>query len=251
MEEHHEKKENITISKVALWQIIAGVFAFLFVISLFTGGFGFGATGQAATSTTDTTNNEQSVPTGVKTVSAADFVDDDPALGDKDAPLTIIEFSDFQCPYCRLFWTETFPTLKQQYIDTGKVKFVYRDFPLSFHEMALPSAEAANCVREQGGDEAYFKIHDKIFSEQNILDGGTVRSTVSYTENDLKKWVKDIGYNIDNCLDSRKYQNEVLADLQGSQEAGGEGTPYFIVGNQPLSGAQPYSAFKAVIDAQL
>src|SRR3989344_7320374 len=92
-------------------------------------------------------------PTAKVEVSA----DDDPVLGDKNAPVTIIEFSDYQCPFCRKFWTEILPSIKSEYIDTGKVKFVYRDFPLtSIHPSAEPAAEATNCVREQGGDEAYF-----------------------------------------------------------------------------------------------
>ncbi|MEK6885163.1 MAG: DsbA family protein, partial [Nanoarchaeota archaeon] len=93
-------------------------------------------------------------------------VDDDAVLGDKDAKVTIIEFSDYQCPFCRKFWTETYSQIKSEYIDTGKVKIVFRDFPLTgIHPAAQKSAEAAECVREKGGDSAYWKYHDKMFSE--------------------------------------------------------------------------------------
>src|SRR3989344_6683922 len=89
--------------------------------------------------------------------------DDDAVLGNEDAPVTIIEFSDYQCPFCRKFWTETLGQIKSEYIDTGKVKLVFRDFPLSsLHPQAQASAEAAECVKEKGGDEAYFKMHDKM-----------------------------------------------------------------------------------------
>ena len=90
-------------------------------------------------------------------------VDDDPVLGNAAAPVTMIEFSDFQCPFCLKFWQETFPQIKQTYIDTGKVKFVYRDFPLSFHPGAMPAAQAANCANEQG---KYWEMNDLIFKKQ-------------------------------------------------------------------------------------
>lgn len=182
--------------------------------------------------------------------------DDDAVLGNKGATVTIIEFSDYQCPFCRKFWTETYKEIKSEYIDTGKVKLVFRDFPLtSIHSMAQPSAEAAECVREKGGDEAYFKYHDKLFSEQNILDSGNpngqVTKTVVYTNDDLKDWAKEIGYDISSCLDSGKYKSEVEKDTADAQRAGGSGTPYFVINGKVLSGAQPFSAFKQIIDGEL
>ena len=145
------------------------------------------------------------------------------------------------------------PSIKKDYIDTGKVKLVYRDFPLGFHPGAIPYAEAAECAREVGkADAAYFKMHDKIFEEQNKLDGGTVKSTIEYPGAEtLKKWAKDIGYDISNCLDSGKYKNEVQKDSADGQSSGIQGTPGFFVNGISLSGAQPYSAFKQVIDAEL
>ena len=193
-----------------------------------------------------------------KTGSVKASVDDDPVVGNKNAPVTMIEFSDYQCPFCRKFWSETLPSIKSEYIDTGKVKFVYRDFPLtSIHPSAEPAAEAAECARDlYGGDEAYFKMHDKIFSEQNILDGGDpitgpVRGTAQFSADYLKQWAKDLGYNIDSCLDSGKFRSEVQKDLSDATAAGGQGTPYFVINGKPLSGAQPFSAFKQIIDAEL
>ncbi len=188
--------------------------------------------------------------------------DDDPVLGDKNAPVTIIEFSDFQCPFCRKFWTETLPSIKSEYIDTGKVKFVYRDLPLEqLHQSALISAEAANCVREKGGDEAYWKFHDKMFEEQNILDSGSktgqVSKTVQYSDTDLKKWAKDLGYDISSCLDSGKFKNEIYKDIDDAQKAGGQGTPYFVFLDKNgdvtrvVSGAQQFPAFKSAIEKTL
>ena len=159
--------------------------------------------------------------------------------------------------FSRKFWSESFHQIKEEYIDTGIVKFVYRDFPLtSIHPMAAPSAEALECIRDEGGDEAYYEFHDKIFEEQNILDGGDaltgpVRSTVSYTNDDLVVWAAELNYDIEGCLSSEKYQDEVAKDLQDGVDNGVRGTPYFVVGEIPLSGAQPFSAFKQAIDAQL
>src|SRR3972149_233045 len=237
--------DEIKISKKNLWMY--STFALLVVviiggILLFGGGSTTGQVGQQPT------NPDQQL--GV--VSAS--IDDDPILGDKDAPVEIIEFSDYQCPFCRKFWTETLPSIKSEYIDTGKIKLVYRDFPLtSIHPSAQPAAEAAECVREQGGDEAYFEMHDKIFSEQNILDGGDpttgpVRSTVQFSNDDLKDWAKELGYAIDSCLDSGKFRDEVLNDLADAQAAGGRGTPHFVINGIPVSGAQPFSAFQQVIE---
>ena len=178
-------------------------------------------------------------------------IGESPVKGKENAPVTIVEFSDYQCPYCGRFFEETLPSIQKNYIDTGKVKLVYRDFPLGFHPMAIPSAQAANCARETGGDSAYFKMHDKIFAEQNKLDGGSVSSTVQFTTEDIKKWAKDIGYDIGSCLDSDKYASEIQKDQQDGQSYGVQGTPAFFINGQLVSGAQPYQAFKQIIDAEL
>ena len=95
-------------------------------------------------------------------------VDDDAVLGDKNAPVTIIEFSDYECPFCKRHFDQTHPELVKKYIDTGKAKLVFRDFPLSFHEpMASKEAIAANCARAQGGDKKYFEFHDEIILDNN------------------------------------------------------------------------------------
>ncbi len=95
-----------------------------------------------------------------------DITDNDPVKGSEDAPITIVEFSDFECPFCGRFFSQTLPLIEDNYIDTGKVKFVYRDFPLSFHPQAQPAAEAAECANEQG---KFWDYHDKIFNNQGAL----------------------------------------------------------------------------------
>ncbi len=243
--------ETIIIKRQDLWKystfLLLAVLIIVGFIS-FTGNKSSN-TGTGAGTVVNNPGQQVAVPTARAEVSA----DDDPVLGDKNAPVTIIEFSDYQCPFCRKFWQDTLPELKKNYIDTGKVKLVYRDFPLGFHPNAIPAAEAANCAREKDGDKAYFKMHDKIFEEQNKLDGGTVKSTIfdGWDKEVLKKWAKDIGYDIGSCLDSDKYASEIQKDESDGQAAGISGTPGFFVNGQLISGAQPYSVFKQLIDTEL
>ncbi len=248
MDNETKTSETITIRKDSLWKYSTLVLLAVLVVGTF---FVFSGkttdTGNVVANNPSAGNNLPSPSPQAVQVSA----DDDPFMGDKNAKVTIIEFSDYQCPFCRKFWQDTLPQIKKDYIDTGKVRLVYRDYPLGFHPSAIPSAQAANCAREKGGDEAYFKMHDKIFQEQNILDGGSVSSTVQYTTDDLKKWAKDIGYNIDSCLDSGKYKDEIQKDFTDGGKSGVQGTPGFFVNGKPLSGAQPYSVFKQMIDSEL
>lgn len=185
------------------------------------------------------------------------LVDDDPVLGKKDAPLTMIEFSDYECPFCKRYFDQTWPELKKEYVDTGKLKIVYRDLPLSFHDpMATTEAIAANCSREQGGDSTYFKYHDEIFKRTKSNGNGL-------TKDDLYKIATDLGLNSTNfksCLDSEKYKEEVGKDLADAQSSGASGTPTFFIGKTTIDGviegtmvvgAQPLASFKAVLDQQL
>lgn len=181
-------------------------------------------------------------------------VDDDPVLGDPNAPVTIIEFSDYQCPFCRKFWTDVYPQLKKEYIDTGKVKLVYRDYPLDSHPMALSAAIAAQCTKPYGA-KAYWRMHDKIFSEQNIIDSGVaagpVKSTVNFTDEDLIHWAMTLGYKIQPCLITQKYAAEVLADKKDGDAVGIDGTPAFFIDGEKLVGAVPFEQFKEIIDQHL
>ena len=126
-------------------------------------------------------------------------VDDDPMLGSPDAKVLMIEFGDYQCPSCRMFWKDIEPRLKKDYIDTGKVKLVFRDFPLmQSHPEALLAAMAVNCAGEQG---KYWQYHDKVFREQYNKGDDVIRLKAA----DLKKWAKDVGVDqpkFDQCLDS-------------------------------------------------
>lgn len=199
-------------------------------------------TRSSGTSTGDTQGN---IAEQTKKVDVS--MDDDAYLGNPSAPVKIIEFSDFQCPYCRTFWSESLPSIKKDYVDTGKAVFVYRDFPLSFHPAALISALAANCAKDQG---KYWEMHDKMFLEE--LGKGT--GTITYGSVDLKKWAKEIGLDantFNQCLDSQKYKAEVDKDIADGSSAGVSGTPTTFVNGVAIVGAQPYATFKAAIDKAL
>lgn len=167
--------------------------------------------------------------------------DDDPVKGDANAPITIIEFSDFECPFCGKFFRETLPLIQKEYIDTGIAKLVYRDFPLSMHENAQKAAEAAECADDQ---DKFWEYHDKLFENQGTLDVPS-----------LKQYAIDLGLDgstFDDCLDSDKYADEVKADMDdGTNKGDVGGTPAFFINGIVLVGAQPFAVFKNVIDSEL
>jgi protein-disulfide isomerase len=183
-------------------------------------------------------------------------VDDDPVLGDKNAKVTIIDFLDYECPFCKRYFDQTYEQIKKNYVDTGKVKYVVRDLPLSFHQNAHKEAEAAECAREQGGDSVYFQYHDEIFKR-------TTSNGTGLTLSELPVIASDLGLNstaLQSCLDSGKYKEEVDKDLAAAATVGASGTPTFFVGKSSANsiitgtkivGAQPYSAFQTEIDKLL
>jgi protein-disulfide isomerase len=240
--EKKDEKVSLEFSKTTLWQVIAGVLGVLFIVSIFTSGFGFNSPTGAVIKDDGNNNvgNDNNIPTGPIDVSA----DDDPAKGDKNAPVTIIEFSDFQCPFCARFHTQTLPQIKSKYIDTGKVKLVYRDFPLtSIHPNAEPAAEASECADEQG---KFWEMHDLLFEKQDEW------SDIGISK--FKDYAKELNLDADKfnkCLDSSKYKDEISKDMQDGVAAGVQGTPAFFVNGILLSGAQPFTAFDQVIQQEL
>jgi len=195
------------------------------------------------------TTPEQFGPKIIRNIS----LDDDPMRGNPDALITIVEFSDFQCPFCAKFHKDTLPLLEKNYISTGKVNFVYRDFPIvSIHPNAVPAALASECADDQG---KFWEIHDMIFENQRSWQG----LQPSQSTNLFKEYAAEIGLNMDefnSCVDSGKYLNEIQNDLNDGREYGVTGTPGFFVGNAEIGftkliGAQPFSSFQKIIDGQL
>jgi len=159
----------------------------------------------------------------------------DPSFGPPNAKVTIVEFSDFQCPYCKMFNDDTLAQLKKTYGD--RVRFVYRDFPLdSIHPYARTAAEAAQCAHEQGN---FWEYHDVLFANQQAL-----------TIPDLKRYAQQLGLDtqrFNSCVDSHKYQASVEADVQEGNRLHVSGTPTFFINGRALVGAQPFEAFRSAI----
>ncbi len=180
------------------------------------------------------------VPVPSPTVNMESLIDDDAVLGDDDAPVTMVEFSDYECPFCGRFYSQTLPQIKEEYINKGKVKLVYRDFPLNFHPQAQKAAEAAECAGEQ---DKYYEMHDLLFTQG--VQGGVAS---------FKQYASQIGLNtakFNDCLDSGKMISEIRKDLADGSAAGVQGTPAFFINGVEVSGAQPFQVFQQIIDAEL
>ena len=161
-----------------------------------------------------------------------------PSLGPDDAPITIVEFSDFQCPFCRRFHSETYQALLDAY--PGQIRFVYRNLPLtSIHPDAMPSAIASLCANDQN---VYWEYHDKLFSSETL------------TRDTFIQYATDLNLNVDEfsaCLDSGKHDENIQQDMDFALNLGVQSTPTFFVNGLAIVGAQPLSSFTQIIDMEL
>jgi len=166
------------------------------------------------------------------------------AIGRDDAPLTLVEFMDYQCPYCRRFHTDSFAELKKQYIDTGKLRFVVRDLPLAFHPNALPAAEAVRCAGEQG---KFWEMREALMLNSNDL-----------SPDSISRYAKDTGVDADRlrgCVQREKYKAEIQKDASAAAAASLSGTPSFVLARtapeelngEVIIGAVPFAVFDAAI----
>jgi len=176
---------------------------------------------------------------------------DEPFRGSGQARVALIEFSDYQCPFCGRYSKDTFAQIQDDYVDTGKVKYVFRDLPLPFHKQAFKAAEAAHCAGEQG---KFWEMHDLLFQNQSSLDA-----------EQLAGYAKTLGLSdtgFEQCLQGGRFAEAIKKDIADAGTAGISGTPTFLIGVvQPgdgrvkvvkkLVGAKPYAEFKAAIDGML
>jgi protein-disulfide isomerase len=160
-----------------------------------------------------------------------------PAKGPAAAPVEVVEFSDFQCPFC----LRAYPTVNQVLSTYGdRVHFVYRNYPLPNHPEARPAAEAAQCAAEQG---QFWPYYDRLFADQTKLSGDGLKQSAAAIGLDTARF--------NACVDTHKYKDRVETDIKEGNEAGVNGTPAFFINGRLLSGAQPYDVFKRVIDEEL
>lgn len=186
---------------------------------------------------TSGSNNQVNVDQSVKRTTV--IIDKDPALGPENAPITMVEFSDYQCPFCISWYQQVYKRLMVDYKD--KIRFVYKDFPLySIHPEAEAAAEAANCAGDQN---AYWQYHDALFEEKNGLGGD------AYT-----KYASDLGLNLDTfnkCINEHLHKDDVTADYKYGSSLGVNSTPSFYINGLAVIGAQPYEVFQQIIDKEL
>ena len=196
------------------------------------------------------TNNAQ--PTQPTAPAAGEKVNIDTSklsfIGGPDAKVTVVEFSDFQCPFCSRFHQQTYGQIFDKYIKTNKIKYSFVHLPLSFHQNALPAAIASECVATQSKD-AFWKMHDVLFEKQSEW------STLADTKTKFLEYAKGLegvdAKKLETCIDAKEPQSKISADMALAASAGATGTPTFLINGERLVGAQPYQTFEQKIDALL
>jgi protein-disulfide isomerase len=171
-----------------------------------------------------------------------------PVMGKPDAPLTLVEFTDLQCPYCNRFTSTTFEQIKAAYIDTGMVRFVSRDFPLDFHAQALPAARATRCAGDQG---KYYEMRFALLRNAARLSPAFITTTAEGLKLDMGAFTA--------CATSTLFDDAIKRDMDVGMKLGIEGTPSFVLGRTTpagvtgvlVIGAQPFQVFDAKIKQQL
>lgn len=231
------EEKTITVKKSDLWKYATFVLIAVVIIGGFIMFKGDGSTGTG----NDTGANN---PTSINTNALIDT--NDPILGDKNAEITVIEFSDFQCPFCEKAYSGAMTELKNSdYFKNGEVNLIFKQLPLvSIHPYAQKAAEASLCADEQG---KFWEMHDKLFENNNALTIANIKSYASQLNLDTTKFNK--------CLDDGKYASEVSKESAQAASVGGSGTPFFIIAKDGkggvISGACPWAAFKTAIDATI
>src|SRR5215471_11922875 len=165
-------------------------------------------------------------------------------LGSKDAPLTVVEYTDYQCPFCQRFHLSAYPEIKKNYIDTGKVRFYSKDLPLDFHPNAMRAAQAARCAGEQG---KFWEIRDVMGANPDKLDMGHIIQFATSLKLDTQKFQE--------CVNGAKYKDKIRADVAEAMRVGANGTPAFVVGKSTahgvdgelVVGAMPFGNFDKII----
>ncbi len=232
-----KKEQKITIKKNNLWKFGTFIFAELFLLSIF--GV-FNGSGKVIKEIIPS-NGAPSANEKIK----LEIEENDPVLGDKNAEISIVEFSDFQCPFCEKVFNGAVADFKSSsYFSGGKVNLIYKQFPSrKIHPYAQKAGEASLCANDQ---EKFWEYHNVLFANQEALD-----------ETNLKNYASQLGLDtskFNDCLDKNEKETEVKKESKQAVDAGGRGTPYFIIINnqnkktQAISGAVPFSEFESAIN---
>lgn len=164
-----------------------------------------------------------------------------PILGNPNAPVTAVEFSDFQCSFCKRFWADTLPQLKEAYIDKGQLRLIYRHFAI-LGQHSVEAAKGAECAGEQG---RFWEYHDKLFKNQGGL---------AFTNSRLRQYAEGLGLKMPSftqCLDADKYLKKIDGETAAAAFLGARGTPAFFINDRFLVGAQPFKVFQKVLEEEI
>lgn len=227
--------DTITVSKVMIWQVATAAFAVLFLISLATGGFGLNFDGQATNQAAPTGNTGQpSGGSGAVDVS----LDGANTLGNENADVVLVEYSSMTCPFCGRHHEQTYPRLRENFVDNDQILMVYKHFVRN--DVDILAANAAECAGDQG---QFFEYVDIVFANQQQIN-----------PNNLESWAQELNLDMDewrSCQQNEEYRSKVLADTQEGQSNGIRGTPGFLLNGELISGAQPYNTFASAIESEL
>jgi protein-disulfide isomerase len=252
----NESERTVTLSVNA---VIIGAFVVGLAIG-FAGGVLASQGGMVGLEAAPTGNTDTGSPTGEPSDTGTDSqeqetidmseieMEGEPVLGESDAPVTMVMYEDFECPFCKRFEDNAFPQIKENYIDTGQVKAVWKDRPLPrLHPWAEPAAAAMECVYREGGNEAFWNVKNQIFANQKQLSTSNVESQIT-------SWASEQGVSesaVQSCLENGNPMDEVNADSQEGLDIGASGTPTIFIDGQKIVGAQPYSNFESAIEEAL
>ena len=232
MEENTLSPDTVTFKRSYFYSVLV---VFAFAAGIFVGYLAWGRAGGASPSAA---NNNQPAAAGAPRrydIPTKGFY----SIGPADAPITLVEFSDYQCPYCQRWHDQVYDSLMAAY--PGHIRLVYRNLPLTqLHPQAMNAAESSLCAGEQ---DAYWQYHDKLFENSQLLSDSLYASLAA-----------DLGLDaaaFDACMTEHKYKSQIEADMQFAIDLGVQSTPTFFINGLALVGAQPLSAFQQVIDDEL
>lgn len=246
-ENHHESTQSAAVQRTGnggtpAWLLPASI---IFAAVLISGSLIYMVHGGAGQQV-----DPNVVPPESVTVEPPAAADRDVILGDPNAPVSIVLYEDFQCPFCAQFFTDTEQALRTAYVETGKAKIVYRHFPLTdIHPMAQSAAEASECAKDQG---KFWEFHDELYRAEAaaLVTNETALSSALYASTAAKIGLDEGKFKT--CVDSRTHQAFVEAQAEEAFNKYGVGsTPTIFVNDQKIEGAYPFATFQGIIDSFL
>lgn len=233
MEQTPTPPDTVTFKRSHFYSVLVVI---AFAVGIFVG---YMAWGRGSGSSPTTANNNQPAATEQAFRRFDIPTEGFPSIGPKDAPIVIVEFSDYQCPYCQRWHDQVYEPLMAAY--PGKIRLVYRNFPLTqIHPQAMSAAEASLCAGEQ---DAYWQYHGKLFDNYDVLSDDLYASLAT-----------DLGLDVtafQTCMTEHRYKDEIEADMSFSINLGIQSTPTFFINGIPVIGAQPLLNFQKTIDDEL